>query len=108
MSQRQFLPDAHLKSITRAQRVDLALCRTVRGAHGISERFGVEPPILLECRCAGADFRAPEIEPRATARPGMAHQRVIHRIIGAQAACLKSAASPIWIDRKSTRLNSSH
>src|SRR3546814_9722984 len=48
-------------------------------------------------RCAGADFRAPEIEPRATARPGMAHQRVIHRIIGAQAACLKSAASPIWI-----------
>src|SRR3546814_4221307 len=85
-----------------------------------------ETPILLVGKGTAAQFRAPEVKTRAAARPRVPHQGVIHQFVGAPAARRKRSAAPIGhhraapvkaehtrhrpaaIDRKSTRLNSSH
>ena len=68
-------------------------------AAGIEKRLRLEAPVPLERRRAGAGLRTAEVEARAAARAGMAHQREIHPVVGAQRPRRRGAAAPIGIDR---------
>src|SRR3546814_14629522 len=54
--------------------------------------------MLLVGPGAAPDLRPAEVEAAAPLRAGMVHQRIIHQLVGAQAARGKGAAAPIGTD----------
>ncbi len=53
----------------------------------VSDRAGRQPPQFFEFVGAGVDFRAPQIEGRATTHGGVLVEAPVLEVVGGQAAC---------------------
>src|SRR5688572_20157013 len=78
------LPRCDRGAMARTGRVGVARRRAGRGPMRVGERPRSETPVALEVVRARADLRAAEIEAVTAALARMAHQREVHRVVGAQ------------------------